>query len=346
MLVCPKMRRQSPRPSAVKSKAATTLLCAALAGTGTLLNGCARGVATTTVAPNGAWTRKVTFHGAKPDNNGGAMGTKIEDAILVPQGAEWKITRQDKEDEKLLTIERSMPLGGALHGDIMIKGGKKGPSPIAVNDVSVQQTAPGVFVYKETLHWKGDAAKELTPDKDAIADIKKALPPAVATDANASALAGQFAREFWRVLFGPGDPLLSNISSLMMQPEIAERRIQQRMGADIDKILIARFGAQLSAAQRLDVTRKLIGSSLDKVSTKSKSSGPGGGGNANKDDSPDAGMVALVISVKMPGRITATNGERDAFNGDVYWSLYPQAAVLGDVMLTATCDTNAQTAAK
>lgn len=340
-----RIRRHLSRWQTAKMKT-TFLICVAFGSAGTLLTGCARGVATTSVASNGTWTRKVTFHGVKPDKDGNAIGTKIEDAILVPQGAEWKITRQDKGEEKLLTIERTMPPGGALHGDIAIKGGNQGPSPIAVNDVSVQQTAPGVFVYKETLHWKGDAAKELTPDKDATADIKKALPPGVATDADAQALAGQFAREFWRVLFGPGDPFLSHISSLIMQPEIAERKIQQRMGADIDKILIARFGARLSAAQRLAVARKLIGNVLDKVSAKSKISGPGGGGNAGKDDSPDAAMVALIISVKMPGRITATNGERDPYNGDVYWSLYPQAAALGDVTLSATCDTNAQTAVK
>jgi len=41
--------------------------------------------------------------------------------------------------------------------------------------------------------------------------LKKSLPQSIATDANAAALAQPIMREFWRVLFGPGDPVIMQI---------------------------------------------------------------------------------------------------------------------------------------
>ena len=316
--------------------------CALLLAGAALLDGCARGVAVTTVNPNGSWTRKITFHGVKPDKDGGAMGQKIEDAVVLPTGADWKITRQTKDDESIVILERTLPPGGVLNGDITVKSGKKGAGPIMVNEARVTQTAPGVFQYKETLHWKGGAVEELTPDKDTLALIKSALPAPLATDANARDVGMQAARVFWRVLFGPGDPLLSEFSAMMMQPEVVERRVTRRVGGDMDALLQNKFGAQMSGEQRLALTRKIVSASLNTLTTKGKSNTPGGppNGKPNNDADDTTPPVALIVSVKMPGRITQTNGERDEINGDIYWSLYPQAAALGDVTLSATCDTN------
>jgi hypothetical protein len=61
----------------------------------------------------------------------------------------------------------------------------------------------------------------------------------------------------------------------------------------------------------------------------------------DKPDLGDAALAALTFSVKLPGKIVSTNGERDDFAHEVYWSVYPQAAALGDVEMTAVCDTNA-----
>ncbi len=326
------------------SRFRVVISCASFVLAASLLNGCARGVAVTTINANGSWTRKITFHGVKPDKNGGAMGQKIEDAVVLPTGAEWKITRHDENDESSVTLERALLPGQSLNGDISIKGGKKGASTVMVNAVSVQQTAPGIFQYTETLHWKGEPVKELTPDADAVAVVKKALPAALATDANAREVATRAARVFWHVLFGPGDPLIAEFSAVMMQPEIMERKMLRRMAGDMDKLLADKFGAQMSGEQRLAVTRRIVAASLNTVSAKSKSNVPGGppqdqnGNNKNGGDQDSA--VALTLSVKMPGRITQTNGERDELNSDIYWSLYPQAAATGDVTLSATCDTN------
>ncbi len=307
------------------------------------LSGCARGVATTTVNADGSWKRALAFHGAKPDKDGNTMGTKIEDAFLLPKGEGWIITRQTKNDEATIIAERAQKPGETLRGDLSVAGGKKPANVVAVNTVRVQTISPGVYQYVETLHWKGPAPKTLTPDADMLAAFKTALPPALASDANARDLAARSIRELWRVLFGPGDPLISQLSSMMTQPELIERRVQQRIGASLEKQLAAQFGAELTVAQRHAIASRIVTASLESISaqTKSKTSGGSQAGKSEEDAAPGA---SLFLSVKMPGRITQTNGERDAFTGDVFWALYPEAAALGDVTLTATCDTNRQAA--
>jgi hypothetical protein len=45
-----------------------------------------------------------------------------------------------------------------------------------------------------------------------------------------------------------------------------------------------------------------------------------------------------MIRVKLPGKVTETNGELDPDTNEVVWPLYPEAAAMGDVTLTATTD--------
>lgn len=326
-------------------------------------------------------------NGNQDFNPFGSLMPKLEDVVRVPSGPGWKITRPVKDEESVIVAERTLQPGETLHGDIAIKAIKEpeplnfdipgngnpdakpdGKNPnrqpvgkgngkndkndkkdkfVMVNDVSVKQTAPGVWKYTEVLHWIGPPMPEMTLDSTAMTTVKEALPPALATDANVKEVTRKFTLEFLRVLFGPGDPLLSDIFTFMMQPELMERRIMKRMGSRLDTALKEKFGAQMTAEQRLGIVRRIVASATNMVGDKGKAQGPGGPGglgNAGKpgDNESGAGSVALFLSVKMPGRITETNGERDEVQGDVYWAVYPMATVLGDITLTATCNTNPQ----
>jgi hypothetical protein len=42
--------------------------------------------------------------------------------------------------------------------------------------------------------------------------------------------------------------------------------------------------------------------------------------------------------VKSPGRVNSSNGEADELTGEVYWALFPEAASMKDVVLTAVCE--------
>jgi hypothetical protein len=56
------------------------------------------------------------------------------------------------------------------------------------------------------------------------------------------------------------------------------------------------------------------------------------------DKSSGGGLTPLMFIVKTPGRVVSSNGETDEFTGEVYWALFPEAASLKDVTLTAVVE--------
>ena len=330
------MKQHQQVPSVSKQRpSGQRILFAATVGLIAALSGCSREVATTTIQPNGSWTRVVSIHTPKIDMNSPGPGdVKPEDVFVLPSGPGWKITKSVKESDAIYTAERTVALGDSVSGDISIKKDKS-PTATVVNQVTVKQVAPGKYVYTERFTWKGEKPKELLqPDPDMLKTIKGALPAALATDANATALSVPISRSFWRMMFGPGEPIISSFSQLMMEPEITERRVQKRMSADVERVLADKFADRLTLDQRKSVAHKIIHTLLADTNSKTQNGPPGAG-----DSKPpgDVNPVTLSIFVKMPGQVTESNGEIDG--NEVFWSLYPQAAALGDVTLTATCET-------
>jgi hypothetical protein len=312
-----------------------------LAACAVLLSGCARSTITTTVNPDGSWVRKLTFHAPAAKPNNPQPEVKLEDVFVLPSGLPWKTTRTQKEEEIIYTAERVMKAGETLAPDMTLKGSgdlaKKG-GPLR-NEVSVREIAPGRWEYRETLHWQGEMPKDLAkPDPEALLAIKNALPPALATEANVQAVNQVVTRAFWRMLFGPGDPLIAQLfGQLMMNPDLAERRMMQRVSGVILKGLEEKLGAQMTPEERLQVTRRLVQAISKSTETKVKSkTQPDAAAPGDKDNS--GAMVALTYSVKLPGRVVETNGEVDELNGEVFWALYPEAAAVGDVVLLAICE--------
>ena len=93
------------------------------------------------------------------------------------------------------------------------------------------------------------------------------------------------------------------------------------------------MGDKLSMQERRACVRKIIENITNGLTQKTNAGADPTKAGA-KPDFGDAALTALTFSVKLPGKIVSTNGERDDFNREVYWSVYPQAAVLGDVEMT------------
>ncbi len=299
--------------------------------------GCGRVSTLTDVHADGSLTRTIKFHGQAPDEkNGVSIGPKLEDTFIIPSGAPWKVTRAKEKDELIVTATRDVPKGETLKQDLVIRGKIKGnPGRLVVNELAVRQVAPGRLEYREVLHYQGDRPKEMDQAAPELTSIlKSTLPANLAAEAEQSDLTRNLIREIWRTLFGPGDPL---ISQLMMHPDLAERRLKMRLAAAVDKTLQQKFGNRMTLEQRQAVTRKLVATAAAKTSTmgkdKSKAGPPEPGGN------DDGGLQAIFISVRLPGKVVATNGERDESTGEVFWALYSLAPALEDVVLTATCET-------
>jgi hypothetical protein len=264
-----------------------------------------------------------------------SLGPKLEETFLIPSGAPWKITRAKEKDDLTITATREVAKGEIVKQDLVVRGKIKGnPGRLVVNEMSVKQIAPGRLEYREVLHYQGDHPKEMDQAAPEVTSVLKAsLPPGLVAEAEHGELTRNLLREIWRLLFGPNDPL---ISQLMMHPDLAERRLKMRVATVIDATLLKQFGDRLTVEQRHNVTRKLVETAAAKTSTmsqaKSKAGPPEPGGADN------AGMEAMFVSVKLPGKIVSTNGERDDTTGEVFWAFYSMAPALEDVVLTATCE--------
>jgi hypothetical protein len=301
--------------------------CALLATV--LSSACARARVTTTIQPDGSWTRSVSLIGQEKKE--GQMTPTLDDTFVIPSGAAWKSSEEKKNEERTLTLERVLAPEASIEGDVSVKAaaGKLN----MVNQATVTRLGPNRFEYRETLRWKGDPTKVVDKIKtEDLAKLKANLPAALRTDANARALAAKTAELSIPLLFGPGDPLLA---MGFLHPDLAVRRASQRVGALMVKALEEQFGDKLTPAQRREVAIKMIQETFSSATVAPKPPDPSSGPSTNT-----SGFVPLIFIVKAPGRVVSSNGEVDELTGEVFWGLFSEAAAFKDVVLTAVVEVN------
>jgi len=304
-----------------------------------LATGCSRARVTTEIKANGSWTRTVVLAG-QPKQEGMQMATALEDAMAIPSGPEWKLSEETKDSERIVTAVRTLAAGAALKGDISLKedvpkpppgqeAPKKEPSFVVVNEATVTRLGPRRFEYKETLRWVGPpskAASNLKPED--LEQLKAMLPKALATDANARAVAEKSAALAIPILFGPGDPLLA---MGLLHQDLALRRASQRMGGVMMKALEEQFGDKMPLAERREVTRKLI----DAAFAQARPAKPDPAAGPSPDKGSSGKLTSLMFILKTTGKIISSNGEVDDLTGEVFWALFPDAASLKPVVMSA-----------
>jgi len=260
----------------------------------------------------------------------------LEGTFVIPAGAGWKSSEETKDNNRMLTLERSFPAGAILDGDVSIKGSEPGKLRL-VNHVAVKAAGPHQLEYRETLHWAGPPSKlvgDIQPEY--LARLKSHLPQPLATDANARALMDKATELSVPVLFGPGDPLLA---MGLLHPDLALYRVNQRIGSVLVKALEQQFGDKMQPAERREVARQLIQETLNsgKMSPPDPAAAAATLGN-NPGSTP--GLTPLMFIVKPAGKVVSTNGEIDEFSGEIFWALYDDAASYKDIVLTAVMETN------
>jgi hypothetical protein len=292
------------------------------------LAGCARARVTTTIQPDGSFTRSVMLTGQEKKDM--QVTPTLEDTFAIPSGPGWKQKEETANGDHVFTLERTVAAGASLQGDLSIKAGPSGKLRLT-NQAVVTRTGPHRFEYRETLKWKGQPdglIADLKPET--LATIQSALPKPLATEANARTLADKLGELAVPMMFGPGDPLLA---MGLLHPDLAARRAGQRVGTLLLKALEDQFGDQLTQQQRKEIARQLIQSTLS--SAKMTTPDPAAIG-AKKDS---GGLTPLMFIVKTPGRIVSSNGEVDDLTGEVFWALFDAAAAMHDVVLTAVIET-------
>jgi hypothetical protein len=105
--------------------------------------------------------------------------------------------------------------------------------------------------------------------------------------------------------------------------------MSQRVGVVMLKAIEEQFGNKLQPAERRELARKLI--ELTVAQTKPPQPDPARGPKADND----SGLIPLMFIFKAPGKVISTNGEVDELASEIYWALFPEAASLQPVVLTA-----------
>jgi hypothetical protein len=293
-----------------------------------LLTGCARARVTTEIRSGGAVSRTVALTGQEKKEGQIDMSGSIEDSFVVPTGEGWKSSTEKKDSNLTTTFERTLALGVPLKGDLSLKGDEN--KTAFVNEVVVTRVTPRRFEYRETLRWTGPAPDGMKLKPEDLAKLKAALPKALATDDNARGIADKAAVLMMPMLFGPGDPLLA---IGILHPDLAAKRASQRIGSLMLKALEDQFGDKMTLAERRAVTMRLIETSF--AQAKPAAPDPAAGPPSGKGG---AGLTPLMFILKSPGKIISSNGEVDELTGEVYWALFPPAAALKPVVLTAVVE--------
>lgn len=291
------------------------------------ISGCARTVAVSEVREDGSWKRSVTFTVSQQEGMG--PETKIEDVFALPSGAQWKTSREKGKGELIFRAEREAKLGETIEGDVTILEKKQ---PKLVSRVTVSEIEPGVYEYREVYRLatprKPLDAVKLTPEE------RQKLPALLrdnATDDQLKEIMTGTVDSIWRLLFGPSEPLLL---SFLVQPEVVERKMRQRMGAAMEAELEKVLGEKLDATQRRAIVRELLTESQLKSAFN-----PEEEAKKKTEEEPStgsgAGLVSILVSVKLPGTIVESNGLVDPYTGEVFWNFYQEAAEIRDVELRA-----------
>lgn len=146
----------------------------------------------------------------------------------------------------------------------------------------------------------------------------------------AKALADGLICGVWGAIFGPGQSILPQI---MLQPDSVERVLLSRLSRSVGRTLGETLGSKLTKEERRETVLRLIKGMA--ASAKSRSGAKSPGGSEDKDGTD---LPTLTFVMRPPGRVSDTNGDLDKYSNEVMWTVYPEAAALGDVVLKATWD--------
>ena len=270
-------------------------------------------------------------------------GTGLSDVVTLPTKAGgWEVTRtrnNAKDDDITVTASRSFAGGVPVRNDLGLKDADSkaasGAKLLLDNTAAVRRTADGSLELRETLHYLGKSEQGVgQASPQIVAAVKNALPPALQADAASERKAAlQIQAKLWQALMGPSDPVLP---TLLFHPDYATYGLDEQLRGGITDTLTEVYGERLSASDRARMAEGMVKTATSEAVTqtnrKKEAQTPGGSGR-DKGGLP----VPPLFRLKMPGKVTQTNGRVDPATGEVFWPLYSESAAAGDITLSATC---------
>lgn len=333
------VRRCSDRAWSVRPhRRRRSLALSVLAGTAVMTSGCGQSVVTTTIDSSGSYTRNLKF----TDDN--ETDTPLGQLFRLPSGASWN-TKLTKTSDNVTTFTalRTFAPGDTDAKDIVVVV-RKGET--LTNSASVRRIKPGLWEYREVLHWTGPADPSISGANDLTSIVKEALPPEFATDTNAADVGQSILRAFTSSALGPPSPTIDMV--MVGNEDLSNKILEKDVDKPIDVALRQRFGDRMTAAQRHEVVRKIVYAAeqtgSDTASNAATNSNAGSSPPNVSRDSPEVNSLTFVL--RPPGKVRSTNGIYNDYTGEVVWGLDPLSASFGDVVLTADYQTTQASADK
>lgn len=319
-------------------------LCAVFCGAlfALLTTGCAQISGSTEVKPDGGFTRTLVFEGDKPkgpnDPADMSFSPTIDQLVIVPRLPGWDVKKAYEGNKITITASKNFGAGEPSVNDLLVKGDPKKGESVLANTVSVTKLADGKLEYREVIRWVGPKDTSATDFKEVEEELKKSLPADKATDTAAvKATAALLQKEVVRAILGPGEPLLG---LLIAHPHYAEFKLRKRIGGAIRTALAEGFGDKLTEAERDSTAKGMLSTLGSKITNSAKPTPPGPpiGETPGEPSKKQGNPVAILLKVKLPGKVVETNGELDDLSGEIVWPLYSEAATAGDITLRAVCE--------
>ncbi len=317
---CASISRRTCRYKTMRSLLTSFLFAAAL-----LLSACARARVTTQIQSDGSWTRTVALTGQQK-TDGFQLAPTLEDTFVIPAGSGWKSTEEVQDNNRTLTLERTLPAGAHAAWRRVHQKFR------TWQESRTRQAAAG-----EPRRRQSDGTPSIGISRDAALDRPSQQAPGRYSTGGLGALeiassagpghrcqcpgACWTRRRCCRCPFclGQGDPLLA---VGLLHPDLALYRANQRIGAVLVKALEQQFGEKMQPAERREC-RQATHSGNARSPERYRNPIPP---PPRLPPPNSAGLTPLMFIVKPPGRVVSTNGEIDGFSGEIFWALFEEAA--------------------
>jgi hypothetical protein len=304
-----------------------------------LATGCAQIGGSTEVKADGGFTRTLIFTGDKPkgpkDTGEMSFSPTIDQLVIVPRMPGWDVKKAYKDSKITITASKSFGPGEASVNDLLVKSDPKKNESSLANTVSVTKRPDGKLEYKEVIRWVGPADTSSTDSKKIVEELAKSLPEGKSGDTAAiNATATRLQKDVVHLLLGPGEPLLG---MMMTHPLYAEFKLKKALGVSVRKALEEGFGDKLTEEERSATVQKMMATVGSEILDSAKPTPPGTPSEAG-ESKKSGSLVAILLKVKLPGKVVETNGELDTESGEVVWPFYSESATAGEITLSAVCE--------
>lgn len=295
-------------------------LTLALAASLMLGAGCARLDVSSDLKESGGLDRSIRMTLSTQNMSPGDPDVDPATILKLEKPGDWKTTRSMEGTDQVYTATRTYAAAPNASKEFTLFDGTEDNTVCTVTVTKSGKT----LTYREVHTWVGPPPEKSPPMEEAKQVLKESLPVGAMTDGEANALAEQLAKDAWRIVFGPAQPILSD---LMTNPSLGMRRLRMRLGEKMMERLKT-AAPDLTEEQRTNAVIK-FGQKFSDIQAQQS------GGPSEEEASGNSFMLVLDCSVKGPGRLVSTNGEHDIITGRVYWSFAADAAALEPVVLEA-----------